>query len=121
MDCIFLLAEATPGGGRGGAGFDPMGILIWIVPLILVFYFILIRPQKKREEERKDMLSKLTKGAEVVTLGGICGEIVRLGEREVVLRVDNKKGVEIKMLRSAISGVVGGTATSAGESMEKTD
>lgn len=117
MDCIFLLAGAAPGGGPGGS--DLMGILIWIVPLILVFYFILIRPQKKREQERKDMLSKLTKGAEVVTLGGICGEIVRLGEREVVLRVDKKKGVEIKMLRSSISGIVGGAATEAGESMEK--
>ncbi len=92
-------------------------ILLWVVPLVLVMYFVLIRPQKKREQERKEMLSKIKKGDRVCTLGGIYGEIVRLSDQEATLLVDKQKGVEIRVLRSAVSGITdpkggeGGTQT----------
>ncbi len=74
---------------------------------ILVMYFVLMRPQKKREQERKEMLARLNKGDRVVTMGGIHGEIVRLSDKEATLLVDKKKGVEIRVLRSAVSGIAG--------------
>ena len=100
----FLAAVAEKGPG-GGGGFEIM--LLYIVPLVAVMYFVLIRPQKKRERERKAMLSLIKKGDRVCTVGGIHGEIVRLNDQEATLLVDKKKGVEIRVLRSAVSGVVG--------------
>lgn len=101
----FLAAAGKGAGGGGGGGFEM--ILLWVVPLVLVMYFVLIRPQKKREQERKAMLSQIKKGDRVCTVGGIHGEIVRLNDQEATLLVDKKKGVEIRVLRSAVSGITG--------------
>ena len=77
-----------------------------------VFYFFMIRPNQKKQRESKDMLTTLTKGDKVVTIGGICGTIVNIKEKKeektnddiVVLKVsDNSK---IEMIRSSISKVI---------------
>ena len=112
MGTLYVLAAAASDRGSGeGIGF----MLIYLVPLFAVLYFIMIRPQRKREQERKDMIARVQKGDRVVTVGGILGEIVRLNEREVVVRVDRSKDVELKMLRSAIQGVMGEKGEGDGE------
>lgn len=76
-------------------------------PMILVFaifYFLIIRPQQKREKERRDMLSNLQAGDEVITVGGIFGKILNLKEDVVTLEVGDK--VKIKVTRSAVGNVV---------------
>jgi preprotein translocase subunit YajC len=74
---------------------------ILILVMVLVFYMLLIRPQRKRSQEHEEMVTKLERGDEVVTIGGVHGVIKRITEDEVVLEVD--KGVKITFARSAIS------------------
>lgn len=73
-------------------------------PLILmavVFYFILWRPQKKEQNKRKDFLAGLKKGNKIVTIGGIYGVIVRLGETSATIQIADN--LEIEVARTAIS------------------
>ena len=72
--------------------------LMSILPMLLifvVFYFLLIRPQKKQQKEHEAMLSNLQKNDNIVTSGGIHGVIVNLKEKTVVIRVDENVRIEI--------------------------
>ncbi len=73
-----------------------------LVVMFAVFYFLIIRPQQKRQREQDDMLKALRKGMTVRTTGGIRGEIVSLTDRDCVLRIADK--TKINILRSAIAG-----------------
>ncbi len=69
------------------------------VPLILIFvifYFMLIRPQKKKEQEHQKMLGNLAKNDEVVTSSGIHGTIINVKDKSVILRVDENVKIEIE-------------------------
>lgn len=72
--------------------------------LVVVFYFMLIRPQMKRTKEHRQMLSSLAKGDEAVTGGGVAGKVVGLGENYVSLEVADN--VVIKVQRQAITAVL---------------
>lgn len=75
-------------------------------PMILVlaiFYFLIIRPQQKREKQRRDMLSNLKKGDKVITVGGIFGKILNIKDDIVTLDVGDK--VKLKITRSAVGNV----------------
>ncbi len=72
--------------------------------LILVFYFLLIRPQSKRAKEQRSMLDKITIGDEVVTAGGLLGKIVKLRDNYVVLQL--AKGVEITLQKSSVASLL---------------
>lgn len=90
--------QPTEAPSSGLGGFLPM-ILIFFA----IMYFLMIRPNQKRERERREMLSALSKGDKVVTTGGVCGTVIGLSERSVVIRVDDN--VNIEFLRGAISQV----------------
>jgi len=83
---------------------------IWthfVLPLVLVFgimYLFILRPQHKREKQRRAMLETVAKGADVVTIGGIRGKVVKVGDEEVVLDVGD--GTEITFSRGAIARVL---------------
>jgi preprotein translocase subunit YajC len=79
--------------------------LLLMAVMFGVFYFLLIRPQQKRQRETDDMLKALRKGDKVRTSGGIRGEIVDLTETEVNLLIADK--VKINVLRSHIAGRIG--------------
>jgi len=90
-------------------GKSPGGMLSMLLPFILMFvvmYFLILRPQKKKERERKALLSRVKKNDRVVTAGGIHGLITSARENEVILRVDDAKDVKIKVDRSAIVSVL---------------
>lgn len=73
--------------------------IINLVPFILmfvVFYFLLIRPQKAKEKQHQKMLSELSKNDEVVTSGGIHGTIANVKEKTVILRIDENVKMEIE-------------------------
>lgn len=72
-----------------------------IILIFLIFYFLLIRPQQRQRKAHEEMISKLKKGDQVVTSGGINGVVVGLKDKTVVLKVD--EGVKIEVQRSAIS------------------
>ena len=80
------------------ANFAPIALMI------LIFYFLLYRPQKKARQERDAMLSSLKVGARVITIGGIYGTIVGLTDEIVRLKVAEK--VEIEVARGSINGNV---------------
>ena len=88
---------------------DPMGLggLGGMLPLVLMFvvlYFIMIRPQMKRQKEHKAMVEALAKGDEVVTSGGVLGKVSKLGDTFVGLEVAD--GVEIQIQRNAVVQVM---------------
>ena len=89
----------APGGGQGGG---LMNTLILVVPMILIFYFLLIRPQSKRAKEQQKYLDELKKGDDVITAGGVYGRIVGLSDKVITLEIAEK--VRIRVARSQISG-----------------
>ncbi|MBR3497668.1 MAG: preprotein translocase subunit YajC [Selenomonadaceae bacterium] len=74
-----------------------------IILMVLIFYFLLYRPQKKAQEERSKMLDSLKVGNRVITIGGIYGTIVSLTDEIVTVRIANN--VEVEMARNAINAV----------------
>ncbi len=91
----------------GPAGAPPGGELFQIGFLVLMFglfYFLAIRPQRKRQKEHAAMVAALTKGDEVVTVSGILGKVTKLDEDYVVLAVTDS--VELKFQRSAVHAVL---------------
>ena len=97
MNAIALMASDPAAGGSMGA------TLITFVLIILIFYFLIIRPQKKRDKEAKAMIDAMKKGDRVVTIGGIHGTIVAVREQTVVVKVDDSARIEFS--KSAISSV----------------
>lgn len=82
--------------------------LQYLFPLLLlgVFYFFMIRPQQKRSAEAKKLREGLSKGTQVVTIGGLHGRVVELSEDKVTLEVD--KGTRLTFDRTAIARQLGG-------------
>jgi preprotein translocase subunit YajC len=81
--------------------------LFSMLPLLLMFvvlYFIMIRPQLKRQKEHKAMIDALAKGDEVVVAGGVIGKVAKLGES--ILHVEVSSGVELQVQRSAVVQVL---------------
>jgi preprotein translocase subunit YajC len=81
--------------------------LLMFAALFAIMYFLIWRPQKKREEERQEMLKRLKKNDHVVTSGGIHGVVTSVKDDEVTLKVDEAQNVKIRFARSAIAGIVG--------------
>lgn len=96
-------AAAQPGGLE--SMFSSFGVMILI---FAVFWFLLIRPQQKRQKEHKKMIDSLTTGNEVITAGGICGKIVAADENYINLQIAavDDKPVVITFQRVAIQAVL---------------
>ena len=87
--------------------------LVTLMPLILlivIMYFLLIRPQKKREKEVNSMRNAIKVGDEVITIGGICGKIVKTKDDTLTIQVGADK-VKFEIMRWAVSKVVTGDPT----------
>lgn len=86
MFSLFMTTYATaPAAGQAGGATGMIGSLIPLIIMIAIFYFLLIRPQKKKEKELKNMLEALKVNDEVATIGGIHGKIVRIKDDLFVL------------------------------------
>ena len=90
------------GGGQGGGGLEG---LFPLIAIFAIFYFLLIRPQQKKAKEHREMLSRLRRGDQVVTAGGLHGKITALADNVVTLEIADK--VRVKVSRSQIAGVIG--------------
>ena len=89
------------------AGGDVSSSLMGMLPLVLMFvvlYFVMIRPQMKRQKEQRAMIEALAKGDEVVTAGGLIGKVTKLGD--AFLDVEIANGVEVQIQRSAVVQVL---------------
>ena len=97
-------AQAAPAAAAGG---DMMSSLTSMLPLVLMFvvlYFVMIRPQMKKQKEHRAMIDALAKGDEVATAGGMLGKVTKLGDAYLTLEL--APGVEVQLQRSAIVQVL---------------
>ena len=79
-----------------GASGNPLLNLMPVILIFIVFYFLLIRPQKKTQDEHKKMVAGLKKNDEVITAGGIHGTIMNVKDSTVTLKVDDNVKVEVQ-------------------------
>ena len=92
-------AQSAPAGDAGG--------LMSFIPLILMFvvlYFIMIRPQMKRQKEMKAMLEALAAGDEVITVGGILGKVTAVKDQYITIEI--VAGTEVQMQKNAVTSVL---------------
>lgn len=97
-------AQTAPAAAAGG---DMQSSLLSMLPIVLMFvvlYFIMIRPQMKKQKEHRAMVDALAKGDEVVTAGGILGRVSSLGEN--FIGVELASGVEVQLQRQAVVQVL---------------
>jgi preprotein translocase subunit YajC len=98
------IAQTAPAAAAGG---DMASSLMSMLPLVLMFvvlYFVMIRPQMKRQKEHRAMIDALAKGDEVATAGGLLGKVTKLGDSH--LGVEIAAGVEVQLQRSAVVQVL---------------
>lgn len=98
----FFVSDAMAQTAAGGQG--SMLSLLPMILLFVVFYFLLIRPQQKRQKEHRNMVAGLAKGDEVVTMGGVLGKINAVDDNFVTLEI--AKGVEIQVQRVAVQAMM---------------
>jgi len=116
-DFVFhLLMAGPPAGGEAAPGAGIMTFLPFVA-IIAIFYFLIIRPQSKKQKETQKMLSTLKKGDKIVTVGGIYGTIQTVREHSVVVKVDDNTKIEFS--RSAVSSIVSPSAGKEDKSEEK--
>lgn len=98
-------AQTAPAAASGGG--DMMSQLGSMLPLVLMFvvlYFVMIRPQMRKQKEHRSMIDALAKGDEVATAGGLIGKVTKMGEG--YLSVEISTGVEVQLQRSAVVQVL---------------
>lgn len=98
-----VVAQAAP----AGEGSTLMGMLP-IVLMFVILYFLMIRPQMKRQKEHRNLVAALAKGDEVVTAGGILGRVVNVGDAYVTVEVSNlaDKPVEVLLQKASVTTVL---------------
>ena len=104
MSFFVTEALAQPAAGQAPAGPGLLMNIVFIGGLFLFMYFVMIRPQRKRQKEHSEMLSALGKGDEVVTNAGLLGRVSRVEDDYIVLKVADN--VELKFQKHAISAVL---------------
>ncbi len=87
-------------GGAGGQG-SLMGMLFPLAIFVVIFYFFIIRPQKKRQRAQDELLSSLARGDQVVTIGGFFGTIREVRDDSLVVEIAD--GVKVRLLKSAVA------------------
>lgn len=95
----FVLAQQTPDAGGG-----MMQTIILFGLIFVIFYFMIIRPQQKRQKERQKMLDALKKGDKIVNAGGIHGVVVGLDEKVALVQIADN--VKVKVERGSITAVL---------------
>lgn len=100
MDFLINNAHAAPAGPQA----DPFGFLLPMVVIFGAFYFLLIRPQQKRQKQHGAMVAALAKGDEVATSGGILGKVTEVSDHYATLKIADN--VDIKVQKTTISAVL---------------
>ncbi|MGD8242278.1 MAG: preprotein translocase subunit YajC [Desulfobacterales bacterium] len=97
------IAYAMGQGGAAGQGAGGFGGLIPIILMFVIFYFLLIRPQQKRNKEHQQMIGNLKKGDRIITSGGIHGRITGLDEATLTVEIADR--VRVKVVRANVAGL----------------
>jgi len=104
LESLLLFFMANPDGAQGGGGF----LATWgmLIPLFLIMYLLLIRPQRKRQKEHEKLLTELRRGDKIVTNSGMFGTIFAIDDEKnkVVVKITDE--VKVEFLKSSIAGKV---------------
>ena len=98
----FLISNAQTQSSSPAA--DPFGFLLPMAAIFIVFYFLLIRPQQKRQKAHAALLQALSAGDEVTTTGGLLSKVTAVSEHYATLEIS--EGVEVKIQKSSVSAIV---------------
>ena len=103
---VALLAMGSPPGGGQGApgGAGALGMFVPMILIFAIFYFMLIRPQQRKEKERRTMITNLKTGARVLFGGGIYGTVTNVKENAFIIKI--AENVKIEVARSAVTQVL---------------
>ncbi|MFT3718370.1 preprotein translocase subunit YajC [Pseudorhodoferax sp.] len=97
-------AQTAPAAAGGGGLMSSLGSMLPLLLMFVVLYFIMIRPQMKKQKEHRAMIDALAKGDEVATAGGLLGRVTKVGEG--TLSVEIASGVEVQLQRHAVVQVL---------------
>ena len=98
---VFISGCVPPEGGEEGGGFD-WTLIIFLILIFGVFYFLIIRPQRRRQKQHSELMQELQKGDKVITAGGIYGVVESLSDESVVLKIES--GATIRIARGSVAG-----------------
>lgn len=98
------IAYAADGVPAGGAQASPLPQFFLLILMFAIFYFLLIRPQQKKQKELQQVIANLKKGDRVITNGGIIGTISSIQEDYLVLNVGDS-ATKLEVLKSAVAGM----------------
>ena len=90
----FIVLQASGGGGN-------LPLMITLIGMMIVFYFFMVRPQQKKQKDQKKFLDQLSKGDEVVTVGGLHGKVYEISDHTVTITVD--KSLKLTFDKASIS------------------
>ena len=88
----------------GGMGFGTIGMIIYVLALVAIFYFLAIRPSRKRDKELKEMQAAIQIGDDVMTSSGFYGKVVEMNDQVVTVEFGTNRGVRIPIKKTEIIG-----------------
>jgi preprotein translocase subunit YajC len=100
ITALVFIGGCYPTEGEGGGGFD-WTIIIFLALIFAIFYFLMIRPQRKRQKEHQQMVGELRRGDRVVTAGGIFGVIETVSEDSVLIKVES--GATMRVAKGSVA------------------
>ena len=101
---ITWIAMASPAGENGQAQQSPAFMFGWILLMLGIFYFLLIRPQQKKEKQRRALLESVKTGDQVVFAGGLMGVVTNVKDQTLVVKIADN--VKVETLRAAVTQVL---------------
>ncbi len=114
---MFVSPAFAQAGDNGGSGFEA---LLPLVLIFVVFYFLLIRPQQKKQKQHKEMLVAIRRGDRVVTGGGIVGTVTKvIDDKELAVEITD--GVKVRVRRSLVASVISKTEPVPGAKKGRAD
>lgn len=116
--CFTILAQGQP----AAAGDAPFNIPLWpfMIAILVMAYFMLIRPQQRQKAEMMKSLDALKKNDRIVTIGGIYGTVVNVGKNtdEITIRIDEGTSAKMRIQRSAVKAILGDEKATSEETVE---
>lgn len=100
MDFLFSTAYAQEPAAAPSATFN----IIFLLGMVLLFYFILWRPQSKRAKEHRELIASISKGDEIMTSGGLLGKVTRVSDDYIAIQV--AENVELKLQKSSVAAAL---------------
>lgn len=104
---LMLIAMGMQPAGSGAGGGSSIGLWLPIIFIFGIMYFLIFRPQAKKQKQQKLMIEALKKGDKIITIGGMFGQIVGIKEKENTIVVKISENTKIELLRSSVAKVIG--------------